>query len=714
MGRLGAAEAAYLHALASPAGLPCATAGLKRLERLDQSCAYADTLARDGDRQAAHAAYLQILAVAASSRCASDGLKATAPPSSASIWTTAGNVAKDAAYAIGAILLALLLVSVAILLVLQVQTRTPWLRDRWPAKKIRRPVFVVEPLSDDAADKLGSAVAGLIRGRVTWRTDRFGLNLVSGQAGVATAFSGLGDVSAEAKAAVAVITFLTALLPRRRFELTGQLQPAGAEGVGMSLELSQNGSAEGLISFWAASFDLCGVDAASAYQHLAVAAAAWVDIWMTKALDGGALLTGDPQSWAFFRSGLDAQRLGNNKRAQVLYEQALAADGRNVGAMANLGIIWRRAHRYQDAEEYLKRALPATEADDRAPHLRPRDNPDWYRIKYQFAALYTNWSVETEPGDVQSELADRATEESIALAETTLDALGDLGKGRGGQGSAPRQYLQHTLRPFLEGTIEPSVLVLVAGTVSPLPARPPERPHERPSREAVRASFAAGAIDPWQLISYVEKGTSRPPATLFNLACFYTRAQDFTMAAKRLLGAVRETQRQERHSLVQVALTDPVLRPLREKRPGITAKLYEMLDADAPCTNAPEMARHFDRQDRAIGHFRSHGWDVGWGVDTRGFDLTASKGSERLLVRLGGHEPAGDTIDAVSGAVQCFRETHPEIETVSAAIVVAPDGDYPTDQLASAHDRGVDVLRDTEIGFEYLTTTRSQPIHELV
>ena len=73
-----------------------------------------------------------------------------------------------------------------------------------------------------------------------------------------------------------------------------------------------------------------------------MACAAWVDIWMTKAVDGGGLLTGDPQSWAFFRSGVDAQRLGDRKRAQVLYEQALAVDGTNIGALANLGIICRR------------------------------------------------------------------------------------------------------------------------------------------------------------------------------------------------------------------------------------------------------------------------------------------------------------------------------------------------------------------------------------
>lgn len=280
-------------------------------------CTYAAALERDGERAAAHTVYLRALAADPLSQCANRGVRATLPPG-ASIWTTAGNIAKDAGYGIGAILLALLLVGVAVLLLLQILTRTPGLRDQWPAKGIRRPVFTVAALTDTGTDPLGSAVAGLIRGRVTWKTDRFGLNLVSGQAGVASAFSGLGDVSGEAKAAVAVITFLTALLPRRRFELTGQLQPAGEEGVGISLELSQNGDAEALQSFWGASFHYTGDSNPTAYQHLAVACAAWVDIWMTKALDAGGLLTSDPQSWAFFRSGVDAQRLGDRARSGAL------------------------------------------------------------------------------------------------------------------------------------------------------------------------------------------------------------------------------------------------------------------------------------------------------------------------------------------------------------------------------------------------------------
>ena len=474
---------------ALPAAAPAAGAAAP-------SCAYAAALQRDGDRQAAHAAYLQVLAADTGSPCAMLGVRETLAPG-ASLWTTVGNVAKDTATAIGAILLALLLIGVAALLVLQVLTRTPWLRDRWPAKGIRRPAFSVAPLTDTGTDPLGSAVAGLIRGRVTWRTDRFGLNLVSGQAGVASAFSGLGDVSGEAQAAVAVITALTALLPRRRFALTGQLQPAGEEGVGISLELSKNGDAEALTSMWGASFHCAPQSNATAYQQLAVASAAWVDIQMTKALDAGGLLTSDPQSWAFFRSGMDAQRLGDPKRAQVLYEQALAADGTNVGAMANLGIIYRRTRRYADAEDYLNRALVPTEGARMAPYLRPIENPDWFRIKYQLAALYSNWAADSEPGMNREKRARRAADEARTLAETTLDAIDGLANHRRGRRTTSKAYLRNTLQPFLEGTIEPSALTLLAGTVVPLPQRPREwPPGERPTRADIIASLEADAINP--------------------------------------------------------------------------------------------------------------------------------------------------------------------------------------------------------------------------
>lgn len=676
--------------------LPAAATGAAAAQ---PSCAYAQALQQVGERQDAHSAYLQVLAKNPFSVCARRGALATIP-SSGSSWDAAASIAKDAGYVLGAIVVALLLICVAILLVLQVLTRTPWLRDHWPARGIRRPVFAVEPLTDTGTDPLGSAVAGLIRGRVTWRIDRFGLNLVSGQAGVASAFSGLGDVSGEAKAAVAVLTALTALLPRRRFQLTGQLQPGGDEGVGISLELSQNGDAVALQSFWAASFHSTGASNATAYQHLAVACAAWVDIWMTKALDAGGLLTSDPHSWAFFRSGMDAQRLGDRKRARVLYEQALASDGTNVGALANLGIICRRARQYADAEDYLNRALIPTEGAKMAPHLRPTENPDWYRIKYQLAALYMNWAADSEPGMNKDRRAQRAATDAKELAITTLTAIENVKNPGHGRGSAPRAYIRDTLQPFLTGTIEPSLLTLLAGTISPISPRPEAWPGERPTRAEVAASLGTDRIDPWQLIAYVEQGPNRPPETQFNLACFYTRAGDLTAASKRLLRAVRETQHQERQRLVDVSLMDPALSPLLEKRPGLKAKLYEMLDAPAPFSDAEQLTQHFDLQDRTISHFQSLGWSVAWDVENKEVDLTASKDSQTVLIRLPGPTPSGETVDAVFGVMRMFEQQHPDIKHVKASVVIPAVTDYPASAIAAARDRGFEVLQDTGHGFE--------------
>ena len=88
-----------------------------------------------------------------------------------------------------------------------------------------------------------------------------------------------------------------------------------------------------------------------------------------------------------------------------------------------------------------------------APHLQPDENPDWYRIKYQIAALYTNWAVESE-GIKKDDRSRRASTEARNLAETTLDTMARLERGGRGQGKASRAYLQDTLLPFLTGTID--------------------------------------------------------------------------------------------------------------------------------------------------------------------------------------------------------------------------------------------------------------------
>jgi tetratricopeptide (TPR) repeat protein len=707
LGLLDAAEAAYLRELGSAASVACAEQGLRRLGRRAGSCANAAALERDGERQNAHAAYLKVLGVDPSSACANAGVMRTAPSTSVSGWfstatTTVGEL-------LGIVVLGLLVLAIIGVSLLQVESRLPRLRDWWPSKDIRRPTLEIEALKDDALEKrLGGSIAGLIRGQVTWKTDRFGMNLVSGQAGVASALTGIGDVSSEAQAAVAVINFLTATLPRRRFLISGQLQPAGAEGVGISLELSQNGGAEALISFWGSSLGPGddhdqGADQdqdASQYQRLATASAAWVDIWIVKALGGKAMLTADPQSWAFFRSGCEAQRLGDSDRALVLYEQALAKDGANVGALANLGILCRRSKRYEDAEEYLNRALPATENEklEVLPRLRREHNPDWYRIKYQFAALYTNWALDTADADERAELAQRGATAARSLAQTVLDTLSQPLKASREDEASP-EYLQHTLKPCLEGTIEPSILALVASTAKPIPPRPVDWPRPRPEFEAIHAAVVAdGPIDPWLLISYIEQGVSRPPALLFNLACFYTRIGDLATAAKRLMASVRETEHPDRKALVEVAETDPALKPLRMKRPGIIAKLEAMAGMDQQ-EAAKKLIEQFERQGRVHNRLTAMGWTVEWEAVGSRFDLRASRDGHVLLVELVGFEGLTDErVNATIGVRTKFLSSYEGRDNVQVWIILPEEGPKPEADLESAKQQKVEVFRDSPEG----------------
>jgi hypothetical protein len=147
-------------------------------------------------------------------------------------------------------------------------------------------------------------------------------------------------------------------------------------------------------------------------------------------------------------------------------------------------------------------------------------------------------------------------------------------------------------------------------------------------------------------------------------------------------------------------LTDPILRPLLDKRPGLKAKLYEMLDTDAPFPDSDELTQHFDLQDRTISHFQSLGWKVMWNVDTKDIDLTASKDSQMLLIRLPGPTPSGDTVASVFGVVQHFEQEHPDVKHVKASVVLPAGKAYPADAIAAAQEHGLEVLQDTGHGFQ--------------
>ena len=675
-------------------------------------CASAEALDSVGDREGAHAAYLKVLASEPASPCAAAGAIATRSPTS--VWATLGDVARNTAKALALVVLALLALVIAVLLWLQIQTRIPWLRDQPPSARIRRPMLQVVAFDDEAiAERLGQSFSGLVRGQVSWHKDRFGVNLVSGQAGIAAALSDLGGISGETKAAVAVVSFLTALLPRRRFVLGGELQPAGAEGPGVSLELGRQQGFEALMTFWADPLGSEEDTPVRAFQSLAVASSAWVDHTMASAVGGDDLLTADPQSWAYFRCGVDAQRLGEEKRARDLYRRALVKDGTNVGALANLGIICRIHNEYDDAEQYLTKALAAAENDKLLPKLTAHLNPDWYRIRFQLAAVYLNWAADRAESDTRRpERAAKAKEHATLVARQTLETLETPPSVR--RESVSPQFLKRTLAPFLEDTVEPSALVLLACVTYRDPTShhdpiSPFRPEDaRTSRAQVLAAMEGGPIDPWLLVRYVELGDQLPPNARCELACFYMLTRDYATAARWLTEAIRDAPATEQGYLFEVAETDPTLGPLRKGRPGLIAKLKVRFGEASVDPDQARLASEFDFEAKVHDWLGADGWSVRWVPPDQPFTLEAGKDASALRIQLAGAGTpvTNGSVDEIVGKLTKLRTSHPEIADVRVRVMipagctVASDFDYVDADL-----HGVDLEVAFEGSFRRLPTT---------
>ncbi len=652
-----------------------------------ESCAGGEALETANEDAAAHEAYLKALAANPANQCAISGLERTR--STTSFWTAVGEAAENAGKLLAALVLVLVSAAIVVLLWLHVQTRWkrfPGMRNLWPAKKILRPTLQIGKFDDAALkERLGTPVAGLIRGRVTWRsTDRNGLNLVSGQAGIASTLSSLGDISSETKGAVAVVNLLSATLPRRRFVLDGELQPAGEEGPGISLELTIQGGYDSLVTFWANPLGLSKVDSIVAYQHLAIVAAAWVDHRMVSALDGENLLTRDPQSWALFSSGVQWQRQGNQQLARHLYEQALIIDGDNVGALANLGIVERLENNFEEAEKLLRQAIGSLENSQREPKLDSISNPDWYRVKYQLAGLYANWAVATEePARLKHLRQDNASNEAKDLALTTSQAI----EGLSGQDPKP------PLSRFLEGTIEPDALVLAASTI-PASADAPW-PDTRPARSEVVAMLQADTINPRTLIAFVEKSSNRSTDTYYNLACFYSIHGEFKRATERLLMAVRETQRSRRLALVEVVKLDPTLAPLRASLPAVIPKLEVAAGEKFDEPKIAEVSR-LDLEFKIIEWYESQGWAMDWAAPGTGFTLIGRSNKEALLVSVASGLISQTDVNALIGARTRFRECDPSNGSISTALI-APAEKLPPMVLEAELEKAIALAGESDI-----------------
>jgi tetratricopeptide (TPR) repeat protein len=288
----------------------------------------------------------------------------------------------------------------------------------------------------------------------------------------------------------------------------------------------------------------------------------------------------DARSWAFSRGGLESQRLGNDDAARSLYEQALGHDGCNAQALASLGLLERRRRDFSRAKELLDQALEALERDGQ--HSPPRDQ-DWYRARYQLAALAPNKASKPEKRkadtalqeDRQSALA--VTGDVARIAARAIKALTAPERAssrfRACRGRPlAKDNPDEKLARFLSTTIQPSAFLLLAGALL-LGRRNPRMPkpaplapsHDELLRELLDEGTEWDENAPYRLATYVDQLPDLAPLVLYNLACFYTRVKELEKAQWRLQRAFFQTPVAERRALRRVVRNDVTLDDLRER-----------------------------------------------------------------------------------------------------------------------------------------------------
>jgi hypothetical protein len=233
--------------------------------------------------------------------------------------------------------------------------RTPGLR-RWFSARV-----ALDTLDDAGATGFGPGTGALIANaldrltRLGAQSGEYTIDRASGVESAADSVAVLADISPRFKALGSVLTFLGRAAALPRYKLAGALQGAGGLGSGLTLALTRRAQTVDGATFWRAD-----PTTADAFQHLAIVAAGWID-FAVRRQEGFDDLAFDTSgvSFAHFRAGVAYELLERPEDAKTAYLQALSKDPTNVGALMNLGRIYDRAGRPDEAETMLTAALLA-------------------------------------------------------------------------------------------------------------------------------------------------------------------------------------------------------------------------------------------------------------------------------------------------------------------------------------------------------------------
>jgi tetratricopeptide (TPR) repeat protein len=359
------ARKAYVEDLKADPSSSCALEGLKKLnaptpksssEDCDLGNAYLD-LNRNDD---AIEAFKAGLAKDVTDACAKEGLEEAGPS-----WLTrsANEVAgwiPTIALIIGLVLLAFYLV-----LLLGHWRRLKWLLEQiWKLGpligRILGPRLTISNLSDDSVDgKPGNAVTTRVKERLgrmrsealskeppeyhldlsTPREDF--ADLVSGSGGLKSALDNASDISDQGKVVAAVLNIVYVLLPIRRFEISGTLEPPASTGAAATLILEEGGGFEAAATLQSPP-PASGAPGAADYMQLADPAAVWIQYEVARSLNGEDPKPAEAESQALVRDGLGYYAEEQFKEARACYEKALRLNRRNWAAYVCLAVAEAR------------------------------------------------------------------------------------------------------------------------------------------------------------------------------------------------------------------------------------------------------------------------------------------------------------------------------------------------------------------------------------
>jgi hypothetical protein len=506
------------------------------------------------------------------SECASEGLEGL--KGAPDFWDWLEEATKDVGLALGFFALGLGVIGLGLLIVLQPITRCRWTKNgRFAHIFVRPSIKVIQPDASWMSKNLSAQFASILRENIA-NTSRGGARLASGAAGINQALQPLSELK-DAGGAASLIAFLTALLPRREFEVSGSLRPGTRTAPGISLELTNVKHGTVAKTLWGDEFRL-GADGPDieAIEILAIAAAAWVELQLANSLDvGGALLTQDDLAWMLFKVGSYRLGKGDDSKAAPLVRDAVVKDSGNGGAVANLGLIELHKGNHNQARYFMEQAcMKLAEADSRKGSLKSMLNPDLHRVRHNLAVV--NAQQAATLGGASKEGAKRlskANEEARGLVVDELRLLARMPK------DAPS-----FLRPRLEKALLPSTLAVYVSTANKVSAGPRSNAEEDDlARLLGRLERKEPCAD--EALRYLERFPDPGTMLRYNIACAQAAQGYIPAATCSLTVAIGRNPPSLRAALATGALKDPTLKGLIAADRDLERKLRRWGTEHSPC-----------------------------------------------------------------------------------------------------------------------------------